>query len=765
MRGRSSGQRAFWLLVVCTFAFATSACKKDGGGGDGECVDDRTYFQEEVWSFVQNDCVACHTTSGDARNTKFILQPTSTPDFLDANMNIMRDVAAFEKDGTSILLLKPSMQIEHEGGLRIEKDGPEYKALEEMISRFDAPVTCGESSKAQQHFDGVVLLTPEETLRKATINLAGRLPTAAEEFRVATGGMEALDVELDLIMREEAFFGRVEQIFNDLFLVERYVGRDNAVDLLDEEFYPDIRWYTPGDEENPKDFSSVNPEFLEGARMYTNDSVARSPLKLASWLVRNDKPFTEIVTADYMVVNPYSARAYGMQDLQWEDPLNPDEWQEGRIPGHVHAGVLTDPMWLNRFPTTDTNRNRHRSRMVYWFFLATDVLKLAERPIDPSSISGHNPTVNNPNCNSCHAVIDPVAGMLQNWDAEGNYNPLPEGWYPEMAHPGYGDIKLPDAQLATATQSLGMFVANDHRFPLSMVHHIYRGVVGADPLSFPTDGTDPLYKQKLLQFEVQDRQFEAMAQKFVDTNYNLKTIFKEIVKSPYFRAKDHTSEDAQRLLEVSELGMGRMLTPELLDKKIASVTGVRWTDRDGEAYLLDENEYLILYGGIDSDDVTVRIGEPNGIMSGIQYRMANEIACRTVARDFVDIPEKRRYFPHVEPGFVPKTAEGFAIAEAETAIKKNIKYLHWHILGENLTDDDPELQRTYDLFVETWEEGSAKIATEEVGTGLGACDADTDQYGVDLPEEQRITEDADYSIRAWMAVITYLLSDYKFLYE
>ena len=35
----------------------------------------------------------------------------------------------------------------------------------------------------------------------------------------------------------------------------------------------------------------------------------------------------------------------------------------------------------------------------------------------------------------------------------------------------------------------------------------------------------------------------------------------------------------------------------------------------------------------------------------------------------------------------------------------------------------------------------------------------------ELPEEQRLEKDGNYSVRAWMAVITYLLSDYRFLYE
>ena len=35
----------------------------------------------------------------------------------------------------------------------------------------------------------------------------------------------------------------------------------------------------------------------------------------------------------------------------------------------------------------------------------------------------------------------------------------------------------------------------------------------------------------------------------------------------------------------------------------------------------------------------------------------------------------------------------------------------------------------------------------------------------DLPQDQVIDSDRNYTIRAWMAVMTYMLSDWKYLYE
>src|SRR4029079_6460747 len=38
------------------------------------------------------------------------------------------------------------------------------------------------------------------------------------------------------------------------------------------------------------------------------------PMKLVEHIVRNDRPFTEIVTAEYIMVTPYTRRGYGVRD-------------------------------------------------------------------------------------------------------------------------------------------------------------------------------------------------------------------------------------------------------------------------------------------------------------------------------------------------------------------------------------------------------------------------------------------------------------------
>ena len=73
----------------------------------------------------------------------------------------------------------------------------------------------------------------------------------------------------------------------------------------------------------------------------------------------------------------------------------------------------------------------------------------------------------------------------------------------------------------------------------------------------------------------------------------------------------------------------------------------------------------------------------------------------------------------------------------------------------------------YELFYDTWQEGREAVKNAEIDPRLaGGCRAINDYFTTrNLPEAQRIEIDAQYTIRAWTAVITFLLSDYHFLYE
>src|SRR4029079_16618007 len=77
------------------------------------------------------------------------------------------------------------------------------------------------------------------------------------------------------------------------------------------------------------DLGHVPEEDRQKARYKLADDYRRAllgaPMKLVEHIVRNDHPFTEIVTADYIMVTPYTARGYGIFDEVREQFKNVDD--------------------------------------------------------------------------------------------------------------------------------------------------------------------------------------------------------------------------------------------------------------------------------------------------------------------------------------------------------------------------------------------------------------------------------------------------------
>jgi hypothetical protein len=411
---------------------------------------------------------------------------------------------------------------------------------------------------------------------------------------------------------------------------------------------------------------------------------------------------------------------------------------------------------LSRFPSTPTNRNRHRAKVLLQKFLATDILKVGERPIDPTqSVAFANPTREDPSCSVCHSTLDPIAGAFMKFSDNDPEQLLPDReWYKEMVLPGFADASMQIGDYPRALQWVAARIAADPRFPISVVYNAFDSLTGQEPLPYPADGN----ATGLASWELQNSTFRAIAAKFVESGHNFKTVVRELILSPYFRAHNVSAAaaEAQRG-KLDAHGTGRLSTPESLVSKLRAVVGFDWARSDRQPAL--STTYDILYGGIDSDSVIQRLEQPNGVMSAVMSRMANEVACQATAWDFLQTLDKRKLFPNVEVADTP--------ASASDKIRANIRYLHAHVLGENLAEGSAELERTYALFNETWQEGTAKVTSKVLSANppwncRGRWDRTT---GVELPEGRRLEDDKNYTIRAWMAVVTYLLSDYRFLYE
>jgi len=730
---------------------SSDAATPDGGVVE-TCVDNEEFFADAVYGQVlEPRCMACHTSEGLARDSDLVLIGPVQPNYLEANLEVLTQVASLEQSGTSIVLLKPRGELAHGGGAVLSELSPEFEILQEFVARIAEPVVCPDTGVVDDGETGLEVASSLETLRQASLSLAGRLPTARETEDVRFGGEAALEGVIRAMTSEEVFYDRVEQIFNDQLLSERYLDFQSALSLLNDDVYVSRYWYEGmgGDAEGI-------------ARSRTNRAMSREPLELISWIVRNDRPFTEILTADYTVVNDYTAFSWGLEDAGVPDLQDPasEVFRQVRIPGWQHAGVLSTPVFVNRFPTTPTNRNRHRARVFFDRFLATDILAFAERPADPTESAYHNATLNDPQCTVCHATMDPVAGLFQNFDVNGHLSAPENGWFPDLAPPGFARESLPMEGRDNPLRWLAEQTVTDARFALAMAHTVYEGFAGSEPLRPVTDRLDVEGREA---YNAQRAQFDRIAAQFAADNFDFRTLVTDLFMSDLFRA---TGPGTASPGLVASAGSAHYLTPEELDLKITAALGIPWRSRwDRRTNLSDT--YRLLYGGIDSNGTVVRLRAPNGIMINIADRMATEMACRAVPQDFVVERESRRLFPYVQPTYVPEFDDGLELPEVVALIRQNIQHLHYRLLGEELELDDPEIDATYALFYDLWRDGETGVDNDTVREDLASsCRATNDPFtNAEYPQARRVTNDPEYAIRAWMGVVAYLLTDYRFLSE
>ena len=750
------------------------------------CLAVDNYFADEVWGKVgERTCLKCHNAKGDASESEFLLLDPAMDSKKRAaamrqNCEAFQRIALSKENDQSRLLSKVTGGLDHGGGEVLKKNSTAYRILKRYVHRTqglkdDNPTI--DDYEAPPFFAGIEMISPPLLLRRITLSLTGRLPTPKEQATIENGGLSAMDSILDGLMQEESFYERLREAFNDILLTDGFDGNAETA-FSYTHFHKTRLWYQsrdPNKNRKPDEKLSYSTPEMRAYNKLVNDyraAMRREPLELVAYIVRNDRPFTEIVTADYIMVSPFTSRGYGIFDElkdQFKDTENAFEFIPAKLPAltddssgkvvqesktgtYPHAGILSTFQYLKRYPTTETNRNRLRVRMYFEHFLGVDILQLAPRTSDAAAVTAkyETPTMQAASCVVCHKVMDPIAGLFQDYyalDGNGIYKPRKEGWYKDMFGPGLEGTPLtPDAKWR-ALPWLGQQTAKDPRFAIAMVKHVWYVLTGRRPLLPPEDIDDPMFAAHRRAYRVQRDEIEQIATRFAKSKFNLKVVFKELVKSRFYRADGLSTSvnNPRRLAELHDIGVGRLLTPEQLERKLAAIFGSKWgrlTNR--------ENKLGILYGGIDSKEITERNTQPSGAMGAIQRIMANDIACQNVATDF-SLPKKnRRLFPNIEPSIVPGSS-----VKADKQIRLAIVHLHQLLLGRFDKPDDPEVKRTFDLF-------AGVVSDAKSQKGLQPLESYSCQSGREVTPRDA---DPDYTIRAWRAVVTYLLRQHEFLYE
>ena len=182
------------------------ACTRDG--------DDS--FEREVWDNVGAvRCVQCHQPGSDAEESALILedprklQGHARADAMRHNRDAFARLARAKEGDRSRLLVKATGGLDHGGGDVLKPGSKGYLILAEFVRKVDAPpsatprVVVVDDEDRRPFFDGVAMLDARRLLRRVTLSLAGRLPTASEMAAVDEKGLDGLPPLLDALMKEE----------------------------------------------------------------------------------------------------------------------------------------------------------------------------------------------------------------------------------------------------------------------------------------------------------------------------------------------------------------------------------------------------------------------------------------------------------------------------------------------------------------------------------------------------------------------------------
>jgi hypothetical protein len=580
------------------------------------------------------------------------------------------------------------------------------------------------------------------------------------------------------------------------------------------------------------------------------------PLELIAHIIQRGRPFTEIVTSEEIMMNYYTSMAYfgtadpaendftaDMDDVPIRQNLEngPDFIRfEVAVPDHrvfkpmqrlrrtlyrsytpegfvsttksareiyyndtaefPRAGVLTSAAFMKRYPSSDLNVNRHRAWQAMRLFLGYDILLNQGERISLADVDSPNGGVTrqNPDCVSCHVILDPVAGLFRDFSYGGSSlsaRAADERWSDDLHPPGTagigGDEIDHDRDVhGPSIPFLGQRIAADPRFANTMVRYAWTQVMGHPPLDEVGDLVGRDFEARSAIILAQQRFLQGVTDQFVAQRFNMKFVYIQLFMSTWYRIKSLDPPGPENISDGVYEGIGRhaTLTPEEYFRKIEAVYGGPWPMQGGPArdsrarsregrlkwdfftrtdtlqspdnqfdlrYGLIDASFASFFGGIDFQNNLTRAQQMNSVMSLVARRVANEFACLTVYRELHGPPASRRLLSGLNRG----VAEG-GVPEGQA--RAAIARLFDVILGHEPDTRGAEVTIAYALFADVVASVQAEIEADPNAALLTPhCAINGAQARGD--DDEMEYRDETGQVRAWMAVVTYLLLQPEFI--
>ena len=763
MTDRLNARVAIPLLAVVG---ALSGC---GGGDTGNttptpaptqvaastCATPPQLFTTAVWPSMSSTCVVCHRAGAVASGTKLVFSAGAST---EVNYGILRTFAAANGD----LLLSKSIGLPtHSGGKPFtDANSQQYKDLASLLPKLKESCSS-EVIATGQFWQDVQFADNATVLQKASVLFQGRNPSEMEKAAVAGGGEAVLrQTILGFMDNGPTFDAFLTEAGHVQFLVSGVVVFQNNRGLNAADFPPQAAAVIN------------NQNAPAGVRARVETGVRFEPVNIVKYIVKNDRPWSEIVTGKYTVLNSITATTLGAQvQGTFMNPADDNEVLPAVMPNlrspngiREHAGVLATHSFLDRFPNTDTNANRHRVSEASKRFIGLYIPLLASRPLEDGVF--RNSVTDNPGCAVCHDIMDPMAGAFQNWAPNNRFRPngagaaadilpnfykstdymdTPKGgeyyqmgdkWFRDRRTPGYGSTTMPNAyDNPFAAEWLGQQFAADSRFAKGSVNFWYKALFQREVLQPVVDTTAPDAAARLAAYNAQQEEFNDIAARFTAGGGKVKTLLVELMLSKQARASGITGTvTAQRAAALANIGQGTLLSAGRLNRKAAGVLGsphVAFNNPFAGAAL----SYSEFDGGVARLSVAQNFTSSQ-VTASDGFAVQN--ACRWVAADFAKPVATRLLFQNVTMADTPANKAG------SDKILATIVELFDKLWNQRVTATDPEVQRMYKLLTDIYADRANMSATPL------SCQLNT-------------ANDPTYMGQVWAAALIYMTTDHKFL--
>ncbi|MFN8545625.1 MAG: hypothetical protein U0807_15665 [Candidatus Binatia bacterium] len=620
---------------------------------------DSSFFDVQVMERVLKPiCASCHVAGGSAaqQGARLTVSPTDAA-ATQTSVNALVDKTNASQ---SRLLLKPLGQLNHGGGAQLAQNSDEYALLAQWADLVAAGQQCSGGGGGAVN---LVPLSASDLSVRASMDLRGIRPSPADMDRLEANSAE-YGALLDAFLHSPEFLERVKDVYDDALLVRREDDRDEARD----------------------ETSSIYGEALE----------------LIAYIVANDRPFTELGTADYTVANDLLQRDTTRMPYPME-PVTGSAWQPTHYTdGRPHAGLLSTSAFYEVWTTNDTNKNRRRANrwsIVFHCYNFLDTVVDVTRNVDnndPNAVL--NAVTTRADCKACHDRLDPMASFLFKMDDAGLEDAGPTDFFRGNGERWRSANRRPpavDGVPGTDIRDMGRLLVQSPKFAQCQAKRVFKMLFLRDPKT-----NDELTAAN------------DVAQKWAsEDGYVFRRLVKRWMTSPVYTGRPST-DDPEWV---------RRTSPERLEALVKDLTGFVWVrqpednedDNDPNSdpprteplpLLTEEKDgFKIILGGLNGVNVSARSFSLNASVAMVQRKLAALAADHVVQTD-LSLPDDQRTLLKGITG-----SEDPAVDEA--TIRNEIVWLIRRMYGERVAPDTSTVDVWVDLYRNLWAD------TSQGGTG------------------------------------------------